>query len=136
MKTALTILSTLTLLGCSGENLSRLPTTPDTPDTPEPPPYQPVSAAWLWGMVVEDSGVCIVGATVTVVRGQGLGQSIKQTTPCDAWAYDGGFLFRNLAPGVEMTLRTSATGYAAVERTVVPSSGPQMALLLVPSRTP
>jgi hypothetical protein len=41
-------------------------------------------------MVVEESGVCIVGATVHVVREQGLGQHITQSTPCDAWAYDGG----------------------------------------------
>jgi len=70
---------------------------------------------------------------VTVVRGQRLGQSITQTTPCDAWAYDGGFVFNNLTPGVEMTLRTSAVGYAPVEKTVVPSLGPQTALILVPA---
>jgi hypothetical protein len=131
MKTALTILSTLTLLGCSPEDVQRLPTTPELPNQP---PNQPVSPAWLWGMVVEDSGICIEGATVTVVRGQGVGQSSTQTTPCDAWSYDGGFAFNNLTPGVEMTLRTSAVGYAPVEKTVVPSSGPQTALILVPAR--
>jgi len=131
MKTALTILSTLTLLGCSPENVQRLPTTPELP--PNQPPNQPVSPVWLWGMVVHDSGICIDGATVTVVRGQSLGQSITQTTPCDAWAYDGGFVFNNLTPGVEMTLRTSAVGYAPVEKTVVPSLGPQTALILVPA---
>jgi hypothetical protein len=127
MKTALTILSTLTLLGCSAESVQRLPT------TPELPPNQPVSPVWLWGMVVHDSGVCIVGATVTVVRGQHVGETITQTTPCDAWAYDGGFVFKYLTEGVEMTLRTSAVGFAPVEKTVVPSSGAQMALILVPS---
>jgi hypothetical protein len=55
-------------------------------------------------MVVEESGVCIVGATVHVVRGQGLGQHITQSTPCDAWAYDGGAVFRDLTPGVEITV--------------------------------
>jgi hypothetical protein len=85
-------------------------------------------------MVVDEAGVCIVGATVQVVRGQSLGQSITQTTPCDAWAYDGGVVFKDLTPGVEMTLRASASGYAAQETTVVPSSGPQMAVLFTPSR--
>ena len=92
------------------------------------------SLAFLWTMVVDPTGVCIVGATVEVVRGQGLGQTITQTTPCDAWAYDGGVLFKDLTPGVEMTLRASASGYASQERTVVPSSGPQMALLFALSR--
>jgi len=127
MRIARTVLSTLTLLGCSQDNVHRLPTSPD-------PPVRPASSlTWLWGMVVDEAGVCIVGATATVVRGQGLGQSIKQTTPCDAWAYDGGFVFKDLTPGVEMTLRVAAFGYAAEERTVVPSLGPQMAVIFAPS---
>jgi hypothetical protein len=105
MKIALTILSTLTLLGCSPENVQRLPTSPDLPS--DPPPDRSGSSTWLWGMVVAESGVCIDGATATVVRGQGLGQSITQTTPCDAWAYDGGFVFKDLIPGVEMTIRVN-----------------------------
>jgi hypothetical protein len=129
MKIALTILSTLTLLGCSQENAQSLPTSPN-------PPNPRVSLTSLWGMVVDEAGVCIIGATATVVRGQGLGQSITQTTPCDAWAYDGGFVFKNLTPGVEMTLRTSALGYAVEERTVVPSLGAQMAVVFAPSRSP
>lgn len=130
MKIALGFLSSLTLLGCSAENVQRLPTTPDPP----PPPYQPASPAWLWGMVVEDSGICIVDATVTVVRGQRVGETIKQETPCDAWGYGGGFEFKNLTPGAEMTLRTSATGYVSEEVTVVPHSGSQTALILAPTR--
>jgi len=85
-------------------------------------------------MVVDESGVCIVGATVQVVNGQGVGQSNTQVTPCDAWSYDGGVMFRDLTPDVEMTLRASAPGYAAQEKTVVPSLGGQMAVLFVPSR--
>jgi hypothetical protein len=84
-------------------------------------------------MVVDESGLCIAGATVQVVRGQGLGQSITQTTPCDAWGYDGGVVLRDLTPGVEMTLRASASGFAAQE-SVVPAPGPQMAILFTPSR--
>jgi hypothetical protein len=95
---------------------------------PEP---LPGSLVWLWGMVITDSGVCIVGATATVVGGQGVGQSIPQETPCDAWAYSGGFLFTNLIPGVPMTIRASAPGFADREMTVIPSSGPQQSVLFV-----
>ena len=132
MRFALTILATLSLLGCSQENTQRLPTAPSLLVTTAAPTAGSLTA--LWGMVVDETGVCIVDATVQVVRGQGVGQSITQTTPCDAWAYDGGVVFRDLTPGVEMTLRASASGYAAQERTVAPSLGPQMAVLLAPSR--
>ena len=132
MTTALKVLSALTLLGCSGENPYRLPTYPEPP--PDLPPGQSPSPTSIWGMVVDETGVCIPGATVAVVKGQGLGQSITQRTPCDAWAYDGGFIFSNLTPGVAMTLRSSAMGDAAEEKTVVPHSGPQMAVLFTPAR--
>ncbi|MEJ7760297.1 MAG: hypothetical protein WKF55_12000 [Gemmatimonadaceae bacterium] len=61
-------------------------------------------------------------------------RSIAQTTPCDAWGYDGGFIFENLTPGAEMTLEVSAPGYSVYEKTVVPSSGPQMSVLFTPAR--
>jgi len=129
MKVALTILSTLALLGCSREDVQELPVAP-------PPTVRPGgSLTWLWGMVVDETGVCIVGATASVVHGQGLGQSVEQATPCDAWAYDGGFVFKDLTPGVEMTLRVSAPGFIVQERTVVPSLGPQTAVLFAPSRS-
>ena len=131
MRITRTVLSTLTLLGCSQESVQRLPTSPDP--LVDPPVRPATSLTFLWGMVVHQSGVCIDGATATVVRGQGLGRSITQTTPCDAWAYDGGFVFKDLTPGVEMTLRVAAFGYAEEERTVVPSSGPQMAVIFAPS---
>jgi hypothetical protein len=125
MQKALRILAGLTLLGCSEE------ITPYRLFTPSDPP---ASLTFLWGMVVEDSGICIPGATVTVVGGQALGQRITQKTPCDAWAYDGGFVFQNLTAGVAMTLRVSALGYAEEERTVVPSTGPQTAVIFAPPR--
>jgi hypothetical protein len=86
-------------------------------------------------MVVDESGVCIDGATIQVVRGQSAGPSVPQTTPCDAWAYDGGVFFKNLTPGVAMTLRATAPGWDPLEKTVVPSSGPQQTVLFAPSRT-
>jgi len=84
MKFALTIFATLTLLGCSQENAQRLPTAPSPPVPTASPAPAASPLTFLWGMVVDEAGVCIVGATVQVVRGQSLGQSITQTTPCDA----------------------------------------------------
>ncbi len=107
---------------------------PPGPAPGEPPPGPAPSLTFLWGMVVDGSGACIVDATVTVVRGQRLGQSIQQTTPCNAWGYDGGFFFEGLTPGIEMTLRVAAPGYVQEEWTVTPSLGPQMAVIFGPSR--
>jgi Carboxypeptidase regulatory-like domain len=130
MKFAVMVVGSLTLLGCSQSS----PTGPDQPVPTASPAPTPSSSTWLWGMVIDETGACIVGATVEVVRGQSLGQSITQTTPCGAWDYDGGVVFRDLTPGVEMTLRASASGYAAQEKTVIPSLGPKMAVLFAPSR--
>lgn len=130
MKIAGTILVAMIVLGC-GEYTP--PPFAPTPPSPPPPDNRLVS---LWGMVIAPSGVCVEGATVSVVRGQALGQSAEQSTPCDAWADSGGFEFRNLRSGVEMTLRATAPGYAAKEVTVVPVSGPQSAFLIEPSRIP
>ena len=127
MKVALTMLSALTLLGCSLDGAARLPSGPSLPAS---------GPAWLWGMVIEDNGVCIVGASVTVVGGQASGLSVVQKTPCDAWGYGAGFEFKNLKEGEAMTLRASAPGWAAKEVTVVPTSGAQTALLIEPTRLP
>jgi hypothetical protein len=48
------------------------------------------------------------------------------------WSYGAGFGFWDLTPGVEMTLRVSAPGYADEEQTVRPASGPQTAMLFTP----
>lgn len=126
MRIALIMVSALTLSGCSLEDVQPPTSVPD-PET---------SPATLWGLVVDTSGVCIADATATVVGGQNLGQTRRQTTPCDAWAYSGGFVFEDLAPGVEMTIRVSAPGYGVEERTVTPGSGPQMAVLFTPPQFP
>lgn len=99
-----------------------------------PPPPPPPPTAFLWGMVVDESGTCIVDATATVVAGQRLGQSINQITPCNVWSYYGGFLFVGLTPGIEMTLRVAAPGYAPEERIITPWLGPQTAVIFAPSR--
>ena len=126
MRFALAIVVTLSLCGCShGAQQS-----PTAPTTPSPAPT-PVSMTWLWGYVVNEGGACIEGATVQVVAGQGVGQKVTQTTPCDAWAYDGGFAFQNLIPGIAMTLRASAPDWSTCEYSVTPHSGSQMAVILL-----
>jgi hypothetical protein len=142
MRLALTVLTTLTLLGCSGD--SALPTAPaaplsalnlSPPSCPAGPPT-PGGPAWLWAMVVEDSGICILDATIEVICGQAFGQIGTQTEECNVWGYSGGVIFTGLRPGLTMTLRASARGYAPQEKIVVPTLGPQMAEIFDLSRIP
>ena len=127
MKCVLRAISALTLLACSQSDVEHLPVAPDPP----------VRSALLtvFGYVVDEGGVCIADATVTVVRGQGLGQRAKQVTPCDAWDYGNGFVIRDLTPGVELTIQASAPGYAVQERVVVPAFV-QTAVVISPPRIP
>jgi hypothetical protein len=128
MKFALPVLVALTLFGCSQE---RTPTAPNPPiGTALPTPTPGAAITSLWGFVVEPSGSCITDAMVEVVHGQAQGQRIMQETPCDAWAYGGGFVFKELSPGEEMTLRASAPGWSTEEQTVVPHLGGQTAVLI------
>ena len=84
--------------------------------------------------VVDSSGVCIVGATVRVVSGQAAGKTQQQTI-CDAWSYGDDIEFKDLTPGVAMTIRASAPGYATKDTTVVPSAYQVYStLLIVPDR--
>ena len=67
---------------------------------PQPgPPAPVVSQAFLWGMVITQTGSCVAEATVEVVRGQRAGEKLLQSTPCGAWDYGGGFTFTNLTAG-------------------------------------
>ena len=132
MRFALLFVGTLTLVGCSHDSPQRSPVAPSPPLVPT---ASPASSAVLWTMVVSESGACIDGATIQVVSGQSAGVTVPQTTPCDAWAYDGGVLFKDLTPGVAMTLRATAPGWAPLEKTVVPSAGPYSALLFTLSPT-
>jgi hypothetical protein len=129
MKRALTILAALTLLGCAKDDVADVVPTVPVPATQ--------LRTMLWGMVVNESGGCIPGASVQVVRGQAAGQTIVQTTPCAAWDYgDVGFVFKDVLAGVEMTIRSSAPGYAPQEKTFVPTSSPITPVFLTPSRIP
>jgi hypothetical protein len=84
-------------------------------------------------MVVDAGGVCIVGATVQVVGGQGIGPGVVQDADCDAWSYSGGVLFGNLVPGVEMTIRATTPGGRVQEKTVVPTLGSYTVTLFTPN---
>jgi len=142
MRCALITVVTLTLFGCSGEKAQPLPTapTPSAPSAPLPPdPPTPLPSppapqlTFVWVVVLQEGGggVCIPGATVEIVRGQGLGRSLTQTTAgCSYWDPDYDAVFNGLNAGVALTLRASASGYAAKEIAVIPTSGPQTAVAI------
>ena len=67
---------------------------------------------------------CIDGATIQIVRAEGAGELIPQRTPCGVWDDDGGLLLTDLAPGVELTLRGAASGYAPREMSFLPFTMP------------
>jgi hypothetical protein len=123
---ALMLLLSAILFGCSG-NIPTAPTasryleSPPLPPSPSSPPSPPASSGLLFGFVVERSGACIADATVQIIRPT-LGERLVQQTPCSVWDYDGGFFFRDLTPGVELTLHAEAPGYMAAESTFLPSS--------------
>jgi len=130
MKFGVTLLVIVALAGCSRESVSRIPTAaspvaaPAPPDAPSASPAPATGSALLWVMVIEKSGGCIEGATIQIVRAEGAGQAIPQSTPCGAWDYDGGLLLTDLTPGVELTLRGAASGYAPREMSFLPFSMP------------
>jgi hypothetical protein len=144
MRFALIAVVTLTFVGCAPEAAQQLPTAPSpvvasTPVPPVPPapdpPARPAELTFVWVIVLDDgrvSGTCIPGARVEIVRGQGLGRSLTQSTlGCDIWDPDYDAIFRGLNVGEELTLRGSAPGYAAKEKTVVPTPGGQFAVQIV-----
>ena len=123
MKFGVAVLVIVALAGCSRESVPRIPTAPASPiadPAPPAPPATPTGSALLWVMVIDKSGACIDGATIQIVRAEGAGEPIPQRTPCGAWDYDGGLLLTDLTPGVELTLRGAATGYARREISFLP----------------
>lgn len=106
MRIAFAVLGVLVIVGCSHSMTAPDPLTS--------------SRTKLWGMVIEESGVCLVGGAVAVV-GQTGGASQVQETPCDVWGYGGGFVLRDLQAGVLVTLRVSAPGYETRDVSVIPS---------------
>jgi hypothetical protein len=134
VKFALAIVVMLPLCGCSQEGTQRSPIAPAPPVTTPSPTAG--SLTWLFGYVVNgvDGQLCIAGATVQVVAGQGVGRSVAQTTPCSIWDYSGGFNFDDLTSGVAMTLRGSAPGWTSFEKTVTPHTGAQSAVVIILSK--
>ena len=127
----LAVLLLCVVVACSEQ--SRPPTSPDPAAKPElphppPPPVPPVPtgppsvATLLWGFVVDATGICIPDATVEIVRGQRIGEIVKQETPCDAWAYSGGFQFKGLVSDAALTVRASAPGYVTAEKAFTPTN--------------
>jgi len=132
MKLAVFYSLALTMIGCSVE---RTPTAPNPPLTTASPIPIPGASTSVSGFVIDSTGACIEGAIVEVVRGQAQGQQTIQETPCSAWDYGGGFEFKDLLPGLEMTLRASAAGWSTEEQTVVPSSGTRAAVEITLQKT-
>jgi hypothetical protein len=87
------------------------------------------------GYVIDGSGICVPNATIEIVDGQGVGQRIRQETPCGAWDYGGGFTIKELTSGIALTVRASAPGFVTQEETFVPTPGPMyQAVFLTLSR--
>jgi hypothetical protein len=123
MKFGVAILVIVALAGCSREGVPGIPTAPASPSAdpaPPAPPAPPTGSALLWVMVIGESGACIEGATIQIVRAEGAGEPIPQRTPCGAWDYDGGLVLTDLTPGVELKLRGAANGYARAEMSFLP----------------
>ena len=129
MRYATMLLAAATLLGC-GEK--------DTEPSAVTPVDAPPLRTRVFGFVLGDDSFCIRQATVSVVSGQGAGQTIVQNPNCDVWG-DEGFEFKDLTPGVAMTIRVSAPGYVTKDTMVVPwvetpYTGPVTALYIEPTR--
>jgi hypothetical protein len=127
MRYAAMFLAAATLSGCGGEVAGPSTVTERAGPSAEAPSTDTTSnvaaaapeRTFLWGMVVQENGICILGASARVVSGQAEGQAVVQETSCDAWSF-GGFMFKDLTPGVAMTIRASAPGYVSKDVTVVP----------------
>ena len=71
-------------------------------------------------MVIDGSGVCIDGAVIEIVSGQGKGFKGTPSAACDVWDYDGGYFIYGLIPGDSLTIRALAAGYQDSEVTFLP----------------
>jgi hypothetical protein len=81
------------------------------------PPSTALSG-FIWGQVLDESGVCLRGGTVEIVEGPGTGLTSGQPDSRGAWDYVG-YDLRNLPLGASVTLRASAQGYRSEDRVVV-----------------
>ena len=115
MKFGVIMLVIVAVAGCSRQSAPGIPTAPAAPVAAPAPPAPPTGSALLWVMVISETGACIEGATIQIVRAEGAGEPIPQRTPCGAWDDDGGLLLTDLRPDVDLTLRGAASGYAPRE---------------------
>ena len=127
MKRALTILAALMLVGCGEDDLTGA-IYPSSLPTPE-------QRTILRGMVVNQDGECIPGATVQI-EGQWGGDAIEQRTPCALGnlGEDVGFTVEDVIVGVGLMVRTSAPGYETLEQMVVPDQSPLNVVFLTLTR--
>ena len=124
MKFQFVIVVALTASGCSaGSPLSPSTTVDSSVQAPAP-----TTTAVLSGFVVDESGTCIRDARIEAIAGQAVGDVMPQETPCSVWDYSGGFSFKDLKPGIAITIRAFAPGYVPRELTVMPFTGSYQAL--------
>lgn len=107
-------------LGC-GDNTAPS-TSPPPPSPPATPPPSPAMGGFIWGQVLDSSGVCLPGGMVRIVAGPGTGRASGQPDGCDAWDY-GGFSLGDLPLGATVTLRAGAPGHRSEERQLVTQAG-------------
>ncbi|MGH7514649.1 MAG: hypothetical protein ACREOQ_17180 [Gemmatimonadales bacterium] len=117
-------------------------TPPPPPNTPLPPPSTPPPSAplpppaamngFVWGQVLDSTGLCLPGGMVEIVDGPGVGRTSSQPAQCDAWDYVG-FDIESLPMDGKVTLHASAPGYRPEDRrVVVPNGGWPVQFVLVP----
>jgi hypothetical protein len=95
-----------------------------------PPPTPTATSGFIWGQVLDQSGLCLDGGVVEIVDGPGIGEKSGQPDGCNAWDYVG-YEFRDLPAGATVTLRATASGYQPQDRElVVPSSGEPVQFVL------
>jgi hypothetical protein len=104
----------LLIIGCKGDSPS-----PTAPTAPPPPPN---AKGFIWGHVVEQSGVCIVDAVVEIVEGSDAGKKVVQKEKCSVWD-DFGFMFDDLPLGKPIKLRATKEGYQPKEVETLPITG-------------
>ena len=105
-------------LGC-GEPAAPTPQpSPPTPTAPTPT----AASGYIWGQVLDQSGVCLPGGEVEIVDGPGVGRKSSQPGGCTAWDYDG-YEFRDLQLGATVTLRATTPGYQPQDRELVVQNG-------------
>jgi hypothetical protein len=113
MRYSAMLLAAATLSGCGVEGPGPFVTTPST----DAPPLRTMVFGRVYGDEVSSN--CLDGASVSVVSGQGAGQTLVQNPNCYTWG-DMGFEFKDLTPDIAMTIRFSAPGYVTKDTTVVP----------------